>query len=517
MTDENSERVHALTNSPLLAKNTLWNLSGRFLPVMVALVTIPFIVRILGPERFGILSLALTFVGYFGLLDLGLGRALTQFISQKIGEGREKEIPTILWTGLIVLLILSVLGMFALLTLTPVIVHHFLNVPPQIAGEIIGTFYVLGLSIPFVIGGAALWGVIGAYQRFDLGNRVGIPMGMLVYIGPLLALLWIDSLVAYMTVLVIIRAITAIAFAIICLRIVPNIRQGAFNRKIAPQLITFGGWITLSGIIGPLMGSLDRFFIAGVVSLSAVAFYTAPSDLVSRFWMIPDAFLSVIGPAFTVHIAGRNAYFSVLFRRASTYLFLVLFPITIIFVVFAKEGLAIWLGENYAAHSARVLQFMAIGMFFSCLNGVAVVLISSFRRPDIIVKLQLIEIPLYYPILYGSIIWFGIDGAAAVWAIRLLLECIVMFLIAGNYMHEVRETVRYFLLAIPPSLMVFGLGIVIGGLAWKFAYAGVILIFFALFAWFRILPIAERSFLIRHPWNLAILLRTRLLRSGPGV
>jgi O-antigen/teichoic acid export membrane protein len=512
MADENSGRVHALTNSRLLANNTLWNLTGRFLPVMVALVTIPFVVHILGPERFGILSLALAFVGYFGLLDLGLGRALTQFVSQKIGEGRENEIPIILWTGFGVLLFLSVLGMIALVTLTPAIVHHFLKVPPQSTGEIIGTFYVLGLSIPFIIGSAALWGVLGAYQRFDLGNRVLIPLGMLTYIGPLLALLWIDSLIAYMTVLVIIRAIATIALAIICLRVVPNIRQGTFDRKIVRQLMTFGGWVTLSGIISPFMMSVDRFFIGGIVSLSAVAFYSAPYDLVTRFGIIPDAFLSVIGPALTVHAAGRNTRISVLFRRASTYLFLTLFPITIIFVVFAKAGLTIWLGENYAVHSARILQYFAIGMFFNCMAGAPSVLISSFRRPDIFVKLQVIEIPLYYPILYGSIIWFGIEGAAAVWSVRTLLECIILFLIAGRRVHEVRETTRRFLLAVPPVVISFGLGIVIAGFAWKLAYAGLILFFFAVIVWFRIIPTAERTFLLRHPWNLAVQLHTRLLR-----
>jgi O-antigen/teichoic acid export membrane protein len=133
MTDENAGektgRVQALTNSRLLVNNTLWNLAGRFLPVLVALVTIPPVVHILGPPRFGILSLALTFVGYFGLLDLGLGRALTQFISQKIGEGREDEVPTVLWTGLSILILLSVLGLIVLLTLTPAIVHH-LDRPP---------------------------------------------------------------------------------------------------------------------------------------------------------------------------------------------------------------------------------------------------------------------------------------------------------------------------------------------------------------------------------------------------
>ncbi len=42
----------------LLARNTLLNLIGQGLPLIVAVVTIPFIIQGLGIERFGLLSLA---------------------------------------------------------------------------------------------------------------------------------------------------------------------------------------------------------------------------------------------------------------------------------------------------------------------------------------------------------------------------------------------------------------------------------------------------------------------------
>lgn len=55
-------RVHA----DLLARNTLLNVLGQLLPGMVALVAIPFIIRGLGKDAFGIFSLALMVLGYLG-------------------------------------------------------------------------------------------------------------------------------------------------------------------------------------------------------------------------------------------------------------------------------------------------------------------------------------------------------------------------------------------------------------------------------------------------------------------
>ena len=53
--------------------------------MVVALVAIPVLLSQLGSARFGILSLAWTVVGYFGLFDVGLGRSLTQMISERLG------------------------------------------------------------------------------------------------------------------------------------------------------------------------------------------------------------------------------------------------------------------------------------------------------------------------------------------------------------------------------------------------------------------------------------------------
>jgi len=47
-----------LVSGRLLARNTLLNLIGQAVPLLVGVVTVPFIIRGLGTERFGLLSLA---------------------------------------------------------------------------------------------------------------------------------------------------------------------------------------------------------------------------------------------------------------------------------------------------------------------------------------------------------------------------------------------------------------------------------------------------------------------------
>ena len=85
-----------MTNSRLLARNTALNVAGQAVPLVAALVAIPWLIRGLGADRFGVLTLAWAAIGYFGLVDLGLGRALTHAVATRLGSDREDELVALL-------------------------------------------------------------------------------------------------------------------------------------------------------------------------------------------------------------------------------------------------------------------------------------------------------------------------------------------------------------------------------------------------------------------------------------
>src|SRR6266403_3719736 len=118
-----------LTSGRLLARNTVWNLLGNGAPMLVAVVCIPILIRGLGKERFGVLTLSWALIGYASLFDLGLGRALTQLVAKKLGAGQDGEVPTLVWTSSLLMLLLGVLGAAVASLLSPWLVHHALNVP----------------------------------------------------------------------------------------------------------------------------------------------------------------------------------------------------------------------------------------------------------------------------------------------------------------------------------------------------------------------------------------------------
>src|SRR5438876_9707032 len=118
-----------------LARNIVWNMLGQATPLVVAVIAIPVLIRGFGVERFGILSLAWLLIGYFSLFDLGLGRALTKLVAEKLAGRRDEEIPALAWTALFLMLGLGVAGAL-LITLPPTwLVGRALRIPQVLQDE----------------------------------------------------------------------------------------------------------------------------------------------------------------------------------------------------------------------------------------------------------------------------------------------------------------------------------------------------------------------------------------------
>jgi O-antigen/teichoic acid export membrane protein len=428
MTQQTPSNAARLTKGHLLARNVIWNLIGNGAPMIVAVFSIPILIRELGKDRFGVLALAWALIGYVSLFDLGLGRALTQLVAKKLGAGEDREVPTLVWTSLVLMLVLGLAGALAVVLLSPWLVHRALNVPVALQPETLRSFYLLGLSIPVVISTAGLRGILEAYQRFGMINALRIPMGVYSFASPLLVLPFSKSLFPVVAVLVVGRLIACAAHLLLCLRIVPELRSRiSWQGAAAGPLLRFGGWMTVSNIVSPLMLTLDRFLIGALVSMAAVAYYATPFEVVTKLLIIPGSLVAVMFPAFSTSFAHDRNRTAILYGRCVKYVFLILFPAVVLIVGLARSGLTLWLGPDFAQHSFRVLQWLAVGVLINSLAHIPFALVQGAGRPDLTAKLHMIELPAYLLTLWWLIGARGVEGAAMAWTARMGVDALVLF------------------------------------------------------------------------------------------
>ena len=487
----------SLASGRHLARNFLWSLLGNGAPIVVAIVAIPILIGGLGTARFGVLSLAWIVVGYFSLFDLGLGRALTKLVAEKLGRGLKKEIPSLAWTALSFMAVLGAAGAGVVAALSPWLVGKVLKIPPELERETLSAFYLLAISIPIVIGSTGMRGVLEAYQRFDLVNAVRIPVGILTFLGPLAVLAFSKNLVPIVTVLVITRLISWCVYALMCFQIEPALRHSIqIRRSLVRPLISFGGWMTVSNIVGPIMVYMDRFLIGAVVSISAVAYYTAPYEIVTKLWIISGALMGVMFPAFASALVVNRDRATRLFVRSVKYIFLILFPVALTIVTLAHEGLTLWLGSEFAENSSLVLQVLTIGVFINSLAQVPFGMLQAQGRPDLTAKLHVGELLFYLPILWWSLSNFGIVGAAVAWVLRILIDSIFLFFFANQSLSIESSLLLRASFVIGVTFILLLAGTLLDQLISLGVFLIIVLSAFYFAAWQWLLDVNEKEFLL---------------------
>ena len=489
-----SDKKTNLISGQHLSRNVLWNLLGAGLPLLVAIVAIPVLIEGLGITRFGVLTITWMVVGYFSLFDLGLGRALTKLVAEKLGKGQEKEIPELIWTALLLMVALGVFGALVIAILSPWLVSDVLNIPLELQPETLIAFYLLAASVPIVISSTGLQGILEAHQRFGLINAVRIPLGIFTFLGPVLVLPFSHSLAPVVAVLVSARLLSWFAFVALCLRVEPVLRRSVnIDRDMFKPLISFGGWMTVSNIISPLMVNLDRFLIGAVLTMTAVSYYATPYEVVIRLLIVPGALMGVMFPAFATVLTQDRNRAAILYSKTIKYIFLLLFPAVLIIVTFANEGLNIWLGSEFADNSTLVLQILAVGVFLNAHANVPFGLVQSAGRPDLTAKLHLVELPFYLLILWWLLNIYGIAGVALAWLLRVAFDTTVLFVMANRQVTTVSSfTLKMFFTA-GIALFLLVLGAVIPGLTLRWLFLLLILTLFAVATWFFIFSAYERG------------------------
>jgi len=427
-----ANRVPTITDTRL-TRNVLLSFFGTVVPMLTGLVAVPVLVEALGTARFGVLALVWMVVGYFSLFDLGLGRALTHLVAEKLGKGALEEIPAVMWTGILLLGVLGVVAAASIFWASPWLVRGVFTMPDELRAETTTAFRLLSVSVPFVILASGLRGVLEANQRFGLINAVRLPLGVLTYLGPVAVVAYTPSLPAVVLVLLVARAITCGVFGLMCVRLHPRSSgRHRVERLLMKRLLSFGGWMTVSNVVGPLLVHLGRVLIAVLISAEAVAYFSVSYDVLTNLLVIPGVLISVLFPAFTQLLQSSPAETRVLYRKAAVHLLAVMLPLAAAAVLLARPALAWWINEDFAENGYRVAQLIGIGVLINSFGHLSAAIVQAFGRPDLTAGLHLAELVLYVPYLWWLVGAYGIDGAAMAWVIRVSISTAALYFIANR-------------------------------------------------------------------------------------
>lgn len=419
------------------AIDSLWNLAGFILPTLAGILFIPLIINAMGVEIFGVLSIIWMLIGYFTLFDLGISRALTFLLSRNIGAGVPEENSYIYSTAVPIVVMTGVIGGGIFYAISGWLVERVFNVSSGNMENVKEAFYWTALAIPFAIWGTVIRSCLESYLEFKVINFIKVPVNIWFIVGPYVAYLLGGGLCLGVIFLVIARVIMFVCYSLALRRHV-SYSYSFFDKKRLKEIFLFGGWMTISNIVSPIMVYFDRFLIGGYLSIELVGYYSAPYEVVTKMLVVAVAMSSVFFPNISNALAKGNR----LEAEGTTKKFILIIAAlvgtgTLTCIVGGQFGLSWWLGKNFEDKGYWVVFWISLGVFFNSIAQIPFCTIQAMGLSKVTATIHILEIPIYLVLLLIAVICFkSISMVAFVWFIRVTADCFILIFFSRKYINK---------------------------------------------------------------------------------
>ncbi|MGB7189309.1 MAG: flippase [Acidobacteriaceae bacterium] len=407
-------------------RDTVYNVCGSIAPTFISLFAVPAYLHLIGNARYGVLAIVWLFLGYFGVFDPGITRAAAYHIARLHGKSRDKERESVFWTALLINAGFGVIGGIVLYFAARPIFMSTFKMPESMRLEVMASLPWLAASIPLSITAGVLGGALQAREWFGFMNSVNVGNAAICQLAPLAVAYWHGPELNWLIPTVLIaRALGVIPNVIALRRALPLGVGGGFDRSRLKELFSYGGWITITNLMTPILSTMDRMLIGSVLSAEAVAFYTVPFNLVGRATILPGALANSLFPKLS---RGSPEESSRLASDSVVALAAVMTPVVVLGMGGLQIFLRLWVGRSFAEHAASVGLVLLVGIWINGLAFIPFGHLQAMGRPDLVAKFHASELLPFIGLLWLGLHFYGLFGAACVWTIRVTFDAALLFM-----------------------------------------------------------------------------------------
>lgn len=406
-----------------IGRNAGYNLAGAAIPLALSLVTVPLYLKLIGPDRYGVLAIAWLMLGYLGLFDLGLGRA-TAFRIAALRDAPAEDRAATLWTAIAVNLGLGLVGALILWAAADWFFGHVFKVDPRIRPEIIAGVPWLAMTVPVATMTGVLTGALQGREQFLRTNTVSVtstvlfqlfPLAVAWAMGPWLPRLLLAALAARLVAIAILWAL--------CHAEVTRGHPIRVEKARVKELLSFGGWVSVTSFVGAMLVVTDRFLIGAVLGAVAVTVYSVPFQLAQRIAIIPSSLTTALFPRLSAAPPEEQKRLGGLaFRTLAS---LMTLPV-LAGVLLIGPFLELWVGREIGGQAAPIGRLLLIGFWINAFALVPFTRLQASGSPDKVAIILLCQVPFYLAGLYFAMELYGIIGCAVMFVVRCFADLLLL-------------------------------------------------------------------------------------------
>ena len=404
----------------LLEKNIAANIFGSIWQALMGLIFIPFYIKFIGIESWGLVGFFYTLLIMFGLLDLGLSNTLNRELARLSAlPGKEQEMNNLVRTLEVLYWGIAVFVGITIVVVSPFFAHHWIKAeqlsPKIIEQTLLMMGFVIALQMPIGFYSGGLLGL----QKQVLLNVINVGMSTLRGAGAALVL-WLISptIQAFFLWQFIVSVIHISLLTLFLWRRLPRCSKSAvFEKYLFKGIWRFAAGMSGISALAVILTQLDKIILSKMLSLEMFGYYTLASMVAMSLGYFFTPVFSSIYPRFTqLFSMGDQEGLKQLYHQGCQFMSVLILPIAIVIALFSHEILFLWTQNPTTAEKSHdLLSILVCG---TALNGLmylpfALQLASGWTRLSILKNI--IAVILCVPLIIYMTTRFGAIGAAFVW------------------------------------------------------------------------------------------------------
>ncbi|PKO48629.1 MAG: polysaccharide biosynthesis protein [Betaproteobacteria bacterium HGW-Betaproteobacteria-4] len=427
-----------------LGRNLIAGLANSVWSALIGLAVVPFYLKYLGIEAYGLIGLFITTQALLQLLDMGMAPTINREVARCSAAGDLNEAGKLLHTLAIVYWGMAALIAVLILALAPLIAEYWLQ-SRQLSPETVShAVMLMGLVV------ACRW-PIGLYQgaligaqRLTISSAINMTMVTIGSVGAIAVLAFFSPTIeAFFTWQACVGFGYAIAIRMAAWRIVGGKSQYKFDLGVLKRVWRFTAGMSGIGLTALVFTQLDKVILSKMLELGEFGHYMLATVVVSGLYVLISPLFNVIYPRFSaLVVTGDTEKLVELYRLGTRMLAMVLFPVAMALALFAEDLVHVWTGDPVIAASvAPVISMLVVG---SALNGMMYfpyALQLAYGMAWIPLTINVVLMCFLVPTIIYLAREYGAQGGATAWMIAE-----VMYVLLGPWL-----THRYILQGLAPK------------------------------------------------------------------
>ena len=406
-------------SSSRILSNSIYNLMGWLLPIIVNFLTIPFVVRMLGVDSYGILMLSTSVIGYFSLLDIKFTAGSMRYIAEYHAKEDTRKVNEVISLSLLLYSVLGLLGAVILYISVDLFLMDMLKIPDEFKEVSRGVFHLsaLGFFISFIHNYLA--SIPKSIHRFDITAKIEAGFGVVLMLLTVVLLYLGFNLIGVVVLRVVTLLINCIVLFIVVKKQIPYVRFfSSISRDTVRRIVSFSKYSFLSKLAGTITGNTDRLIIGAIISSAAVTLYAVPFMLVSRLMNISVRLSMIMFPvASEMGAMGKREELNKIYFIVFRHIFFLNIALTTIICLFAKQILQLWMGNDFAQQTYIVLILISLAFFAETLTNLPSLINDGLSFPKVTGFFALGRAIFGVAALLIGAVFFGLTGVAVAYLI----------------------------------------------------------------------------------------------------